>query len=440
MTQPDVLTELDGRGLIQDHTDLDALRTRLAAGPITVYCGFDPTADSLHIGHLQQILALRRFQLAGHTPLALAGGATGMVGDPGGRSEERNLLDDETVDHNVAAITVQLEQFLDFGAAPNPAEVLDNRTWTGQLRLLEFLRDVGKHVTVNQMAAKESVKARLASDQGISYTEFSYMLLQANDYWWLNQHRGCELQIGGSDQWGNITAGVDLTRRRSQRTVHALTMPLITDQHGQKLGKSTGGGDTWLDPAKTSPYRFFQFLMQVDDDIVAALLHRLTLLPIREVEAVMVDHCASPPARTAQRRLAQEVTSLVHGTEAAATAAAASTVLFGGDCRTVSAAALAVVAQEVPRVTLTASQLHEGRSLGELLTATGLTASKGEARRTISQGGAYVNGIRQTADVDLDRRALLGGQLILLRRGKQSYAAVILDGAGERVDDADHAG
>lgn len=423
----DVLADLDGRGLIQDHTDRESLEARLAAGPITLYCGFDPTADSLHIGNLQQLLALRRFQMAGHKPLALAGGATGMVGDPGGRSEERNLLDAATLDHNLVAVTAQLERFLDFDAAPNAAELVDNRSWTGPLGLLEFLRDVGKHVTVSQMAAKESVKARLESDQGITYTEFSYLLLQANDYWWLNEHRGCELQIGGSDQWGNITAGVELIRRRSQRTVHALTTPLVTDQHGSKFGKSTGGGNIWLDPAKTSPYRLFQFLVQVDDDIVAALLARLTLLPVGEVEAIIVDHRRSPQARSAQWRLAQEVTRLVHGAEATTTAAAASDVLFGADCRAADDAALRIVAEEVPTTTISRADLAAGCSLVQLLVATGLAGSKGEARRTISQGGAYVNGERVATDVDLDLRALLHDRLVLLRRGKQAYATVVLD-------------
>ena len=271
----DLIADLEARGLVHDTTDRDVLRARLAAGPIGVYVGFDPTADSLHVGHLMGQLGLRRFQLAGHRPVPLAGGATGMVGDPGGRSEERNLLDRDTLRHNVASIKAQLERILDFDPGPTQAMLVDNADWTEPMGVLEFLRDVGKHVTVNQMMAKESVRSRLDSEHGISYTEFSYMLLQANDFRHLFEHHGVELQMGGSDQWGNITAGIELVRRRHNHTVHGLTWPLLTKSDGTKFGKSASGA-VWLDPARTSPYQFRQFWVQAGDDMVERYLLQFT--------------------------------------------------------------------------------------------------------------------------------------------------------------------
>ena len=280
----DLIDDLQARGLVHDATDLDVLRARLAEGPIGVYVGFDPTADSLHVGHLLGQVTLQRFQPAGHRPYPLAGGATGMVGDPSGRSEERNLLDRDTLRANVEAIKGQLERILDFSPArPNRATLVDNADWTEPLGVLEFLRDVGKHVTVNQMLAKESVRARMESATGISYTEFSYMLLQANDFRWLYEHEGVELQMGGSDQWGNITAGIDLIRRTLGRTAYGLTWPLLTKADGEKFGK-TASGSVWLDPARTSPYQFRQFWVQTDDAQVEALLLQLTLLPVAEID------------------------------------------------------------------------------------------------------------------------------------------------------------
>ncbi|MEL7210596.1 MAG: tyrosine--tRNA ligase, partial [Actinomycetota bacterium] len=311
---PDVLSDLEQRGLIQDHTDLDRLGERLASGPIRVYAGFDPTADSLHVGNLVPLLLLRRFQDHGHRPILLAGGATGMIGDPGGRSEERQLLDADQVAANVEAIKGQLRRFLDFDAGDRSAVLVDNRDWTEDLGVLDFLRDVGKHVTVGQMIAKESIRSRLESEHGISYTEFSYMLLQANDYWWLNENLDCELQVGGSDQWGNITAGVDLIRRRSGRTVHGLTVPLITRSDGTKFGKSHDGA-VWLDAERTSPYRFYQFFMQVDDADVDRFLRQLTLLPVEEIAGVVAEHLEAPHTRVGQRALADAFTTLVHGEE-----------------------------------------------------------------------------------------------------------------------------
>ncbi len=280
-----ILDDLSARGLVHDSTDVDHLRARLEEGPLVVYAGFDPTGDSLHVGHLVPLLLLRRFQVFGHHPVALAGGATGMIGDPGGRSSERNLLDRATLDANTRAISAQLSRFLDFDADANPARLVDNRDWTTDLGVLEFLRDVGKHVTVNTMLAKESVRARVQSEHGISFTEFSYMLLQANDFRHLYDELGVELQVGGSDQWGNITAGIDLIRRTSGHHVHGLTVPLVTRSDGQKFGKSTGDA-VWLDPRRTSPYAFFQYFVNTDDRDVERFLRQLTLLGLDEIEAV----------------------------------------------------------------------------------------------------------------------------------------------------------
>ncbi|MFZ1489422.1 MAG: tyrosine--tRNA ligase, partial [Ilumatobacteraceae bacterium] len=306
----DLLADLRARGLIHDSTDLTALAERLATGPIAVYVGFDPTADSLHAGNLLGQVMLRRFQLAGHVPVVLAGGATGMVGDPGGRSEERNLLDTATLEHNVACVKRQLERILDFSPGPTQARLVDNAAWTAPMSVLEFLRDVGKYVTVNQMVAKESVRARMESEHGISYTEFSYMLLQANDFRHLCEHEGVEMQMGGSDQWGNITAGIDLIRRRLGRSAYGLTWPLLARSDGAKMGKSAAGA-LWLDAAKTSPYRFHQHWVQVPDDDVERHLLQLTLRPVAEVAELVDAHRGAPEQRLAQRALADDVTELV---------------------------------------------------------------------------------------------------------------------------------
>jgi tyrosyl-tRNA synthetase len=307
-----IIDDLLARRLIQDHTDLDALRERLERGPMTLYVGFDPTAESLHIGNLVPLLLLRRFQLAGHLPIALAGGATGMIGDPGGRSEERNLLDGETLDRNTRAIKAQLSAFLDFEPGPCQARLVDNRDWTAPMGVLDFLRDVGKHVTVNYMLAKESVRSRVASEHGISFTEFSYMLLQAHDYAWLNEQTNCELQAGGSDQWGNITAGIDLVRRRTGASVHGLTVPLVTRSDGEKFGKSVDGA-LWLDPERTSPYALYQYFVNLADDDVERYLLQLTLVPVEEARRVAAEHAQAPERRAGQQRLAWEMTALILG-------------------------------------------------------------------------------------------------------------------------------
>lgn len=420
----DLLAELEVRGLVQDATDRDALGKRLTEGGVTVYAGFDPTADSLHVGNLLGLLVLRRFEDAGHRPLALAGGATGMIGDPGGRSEERNLLDADTLAANLVAIKAQIGRFLDVGDGPRDARLLDNLTWTEPLGVLEFLRDVGKYVTVNQMVAKESVKARLASDNGISFTEFSYMLLQANDYLWLAEHEGCELQVGGSDQWGNITAGIDLIRRRTGRSAHGLTWPLLARSDGVKMGKSQSGA-LWLSAERTSPYAFFQWWMHVPDLDVERFLLGFTLLPVEECRAIVAQHRADPARRTGQRHLAREVTGLVHGDQQAAAAEAASVVLFGGSVLEADPTTLATVAGEIPNMVVTSAQLAAGIDMAEVLVVTGLARSRSEARRTIQQGGASVNDERAPVGRTLVPADLLTGGYTLVRKGKRDFAMLM---------------
>jgi tyrosyl-tRNA synthetase len=415
-----ILDDIEARGLVHDSTDRRALAARLAEGPITLYYGCDPSADSLHVGNLIGLLVLRRFQDAGHSPVALAGGATGMVGDPSGRSEERNLLDDATLSANVAAIKQQMARVLDFD--DGRAQLVDNRDWTIGVSLLDFLRDVGKHVTVNQMLARESVKARLASEQGISYTEFSYMLLQAFDYLRLHADLGVELQIGGSDQWGNILSGVDLVRRVRSQTVHALAWPLITAPDGSKLGKTTGAR-VWLDPAKTSPYQFFQHWVQTDDRQVREYLAKFTLLSLEDVEAVTAEHLEHPERRLGQRRLALEVTRLVHGPQATAAAVEATDLLFGGSPLSAGPEALAVVAAEVPTAPLPGdAELAAGVDLVPLLVEAGLATSKGDARRSLEQGAVSVNGVRVGPGAVVDTDLVLHGRYVLLRKGKRHYA------------------
>jgi tyrosyl-tRNA synthetase len=422
----DLLADLRARGLIHDSTDLEALATRLAAGPIGVYVGFDPTADSLHVGHLLGQLALRRFQLAGHRPFPLAGGATGVVGDPGGRSEERNLLDRETLERNLAGIKPQLERLLDFDAGDRSATLVDNATWTSDMTLLSFLRDVGKHVTVNQMLAKESVRARIEGEHGISFTEFSYMLLQANDFRHLHDVYGVDLQMGGSDQWGNITAGIDLIRRTSGATAHGLTWPLLLRSDGQKFGKSTGNA-VWLSAARTSPYQFRQYWLQTDDADIAERLLRFSLRPVEELEATLAEHRRAPERRIAQRALARELTELVHGRAAADAADAAADVLFGGDPTAASAAAFDVVRDEVPATTLRNIELGDPV---ELLVATELASSRSDARRLLEQRSTRANGVQLGPGDDLARVPLLHDRYLLLRKGKHTYHVVEISGDG----------
>lgn len=414
-----ILDDLRARGLVHDHTDETELRALLDEGQVTLYHGIDPSASSLHVGNLVGILVLRRFQDAGHRPLALVGGATGMVGDPGGRSDERNLLDAETLAANVAGIRSQVERLLDIGGDAG-MELVNNYDWTRDVTMLDFLRDVGKHVTVNQMVAKESVKTRMEGEHGISFTEFSYMLLQAFDFWSLYESHGCRLQIGGSDQWGNITAGIDLTRRRSAVAVHGLSWPLITKVDGTKFGKSAGGA-VWLDAERTLPYEFHQYFLRSDDRDVERFLLQLTLLPVAEITELMAAHAESPDKRLAQARLADEVTALVHGSEESQRAALAGAALFGqGD---LTLAGLEALRGVVPETTLASDALDSDEPVVDLLVATGVCSSRGDARRTIEQGGIRINGVK-VADgngpVDF-----IEARIALVQRGKkQRHLAV----------------
>jgi tyrosyl-tRNA synthetase len=418
MAGTDLIADLEARNLIHDSTDREALREAVAAGRVGIYYGCDPTADSLHVGNLIGLIMLRRFQDAGHRPIALAGGATGMVGDPSGRSDERNLLDDETLNANVAAIKAQLARIVDLGEGKG--ELVDNRAWTEPITILEFLRDVGKHVTVNQMLARESIKLRVNSEHGISFTEFSYMLLQANDYLWLHDHLGCTIQIGGSDQWGNIIAGVDLIRRKRGEHVHAFSWPLLTASDGTKLGKTTGAR-VWLDAAKTSPYQFRQHWMQTPDDEVGAQLRTFSLQPIEQIDAVVSEHLEAPHLRFAQRALADEMTALVHGATAAVAAAEAADLLFSGDPTAASEEAFVTLAAEIPSSRLRAADLDDPIAV---LVSAGLASSNGDARRSVAQRSFYANGVQLDENSLLSGLNLVHGKYLLLRKGKKSHHLV----------------
>ncbi|MCP5024685.1 MAG: tyrosine--tRNA ligase [Actinomycetia bacterium] len=421
-----MLDDLAARGLISDTSDRESLAARLAEGPIQLYCGFDPTADSLHVGNLVPLATLRRFQLYGHRPIVLAGGATGMIGDPSGRSSERNLLDDDALAHNLELVTPQLRRFLDFDG-DSAARLFDNRAWTVHQSMLDFMRDVGKHVTVNTMIGKESVKNRLASTDGISYTEFSYMLLQAHDFLWLYENEGCEMQIGGSDQWGNISLGIDLIRRRTTAHAHGLTVPLLTRSDGTKYGKTAGGDQIWLGDHRMSPYRFYQSWIQAPDEDIEKLLLRLTFLEVDEIRALVAEHETDPAQRLGQRTLAGELCSLVHGEAATAAAVQASAVLFGQAVDDITAETLQAIAGEVPSTSIDRASLTRGLDLVDLLVSAELATSKGDARRAIEQNSISVNGQRQDGAVPIDTAQLLHGQHLLLRRGKRRYVLVAAD-------------
>jgi tyrosyl-tRNA synthetase len=419
---PEVLIDLVARGLVQDSTDLAALGERLGAGPTPTYCGFDPTADSLHVGNLQSIMLLRRFQDAGHPPIALVGGATGMIGDPSGRSEERQFLDADVLDANRVAIGEQLARFLDV-APGRTGSLVDNRDWTAGMGVLEFLRDVGKHVTVNTMLAKDSVRGRIERESGISFTEFTYMLLQANDFLELHLRRGCDLQVAGSDQWGNITAGIDLVRRRTGDHVHGLTAPLIVRADGTKFGKSEGE-NLWLSPERTSPFSLYQYFLNVADDDVESMLLRLTLLPVEQCREVAAAHLADPAARSGQRALARALTALVHGEDVVPQIESASAVLFAGSpIRDLDVRALDLLAGELPVTALSRSEL-EGGDVLELLVSSGLARSKGEVRKNAS--GYSVNGSPLTErDPALSGGDLLHGRYVLLQRGRKAHHLLV---------------
>ncbi len=425
MRTADILPELDWRGLFADCTDRAALERRTAAGPLTLYCGFDPTSDSLHVGNLVPLLALRRFQLAGHRPIALAGGATGMIGDPSGKADERSLLTPDQLRDHLDCIKPQLERFLDFGNATNAARLVDNYEWTSQVPVLEFLRDVGKHITVNSMVAKDSVRTRMEDNAGISFTEFSYMLLQGFDFYHLRKTFDCELQIGATDQWGNITVGTELTRKKLGATVWGLVFPLLVKADGTKYGK-TAEGAVWLDPKKTSAYRFYQFFVNADDADVVMLLKRLTFLPADAIAELDAQLRTQPEARHAQRALAREMTMLVHGAEATNNALAATSILFGGAMQDVSEAVFADVVGEAPTSDLGKSAFEgAGTPIVDLVVRAGLAASKGEGRRAVESGGVYLNNVRvENASRAVTTADLLFGKFVLLRKGKRSYAVV----------------
>lgn len=418
----DILDDLAWRGLIAQSTDLDELRALLAAGPVTLYCGFDPTAPSLHLGNLIQILTIRRFQQAGHRPIGLVGGATGLIGDPSGKSAERALNSEQVVAGWVERIRAQVSRYLEFTDAPNGALMVSNLDWTGPMSVIEFLRDIGKHFPVNRMLARETVRARLDST-GMSYTEFSYALLQSMDFLELYRRYGCRLQTGGSDQWGNLTAGVDLIRRAEGGSAHALTTPLLTKADGSKFGKTAGGDTYWLDPQMTSPYALYQFWFNTDDRDVEHYLKVFSFRPREEIADLVKDSVERPAARTAQRALAEELTTLVHGAEECAAAVAASRALFGqGELAELAERTLSDALAEVPRASVSRDDLP---SVADLLAETGLCKSKSEARRTIAQGGAYVNNVKVEADDAVPAQAdLLHGRFLVLRKGKRNIGGV----------------
>jgi len=419
--------ELESRGLI--HSASDQARAALGEGRVTAYIGFDPTAASLHVGSLLPILALARLQRSGHSPIALVGGGTGMIGDPSGKTRERQLQTRAQVEESVEGLRRQLSRFLDF-EGDNPARLIDNHDWLGSLGLLEFLRDIGKHFTVNYMLAKESVARRLEAEEGISYTEFAYMLLQAYDYLVLSDREGCTLQLGGSDQWGNITAGMELIRRTRGRPVHGIVMPLVTTTSGVKFGK-TEAGTIWLDEALTSPFRFYQFWLNTEDADAGRYLRHFTFLPLDEIAGVMREQEATPAARVAQRRLAAEVTRLVHGEVGLGRAEQATEVLFGKrSLRELTAAELLDVFADVPATTVARERLAgDGVMAADLLAETGVASSKSEARRLVSGGGVYLNGERLDSP---ERRVrvedAVEGAVLLLRKGRKDHHLVRLDG------------
>ncbi|MBP2708034.1 tyrosine--tRNA ligase [Microbispora sp. RL4-1S] len=416
----DILDELEWRDVVAQTTDVDALRKALADGPITVYAGFDPTAPSLHVGNLATLLILTRFQRAGHRPIGLVGGATGLIGDPSGRSTERALNSTEIVEEWVSRIRVQVEKFLSFDEGPTAATLVSNLDWTGSLSAIDFLRDIGKHFPVNRMLARESVSARLAGE-GLSYTEFSYQILQANDFLELYRRHGCTLQLGGSDQWGNITAGVDLIRRVEGAHVHALTGKLITKADGTKFGK-TAGGAVWLDPALTSPYAFYQYWLNADDRDVVRFLKVFTFRTREEIEELEKAVSERPAAREAQRALAEDLTTLVHGPEELARVIAASRALFGqGSLAELDPRTLQSALEEVPNATVPSL----GASFIDLMAESGLVDSKSAARRAVKEGGAYLNNVKITDEEYVPGADdLLHGRFLVIRRGRKTIGGI----------------
>ncbi|GAB2667619.1 tyrosine--tRNA ligase [Nocardia goodfellowii] len=417
----DIIDELTWRGLIAQSTDLDALRTALAAGRLTLYAGFDPTAASLHAGHLVPLLALKRFQRAGHRPIVLAGGATGLIGDPRDVGE-RTMNSSDTVAEWAGRIRSQLERFVDLDESDTGAIIVNNMDWTGPLSTVDFLRDIGKHFSVNVMLARDTIKRRL-DGEGISYTEFSYMLLQANDYLQLRRKFDCTLQVGGSDQWGNIIAGVELNRRVDGASVHAMTVPLVTSSDGKKFGKSTGGGSLWLDPEMTSPYAWYQYFVNTADADVVRYLRWFTFLSRAELDELEQATAERPHAREAQRRLAAEMTTLVHGEENTKSVQLASQALFGrGELRELDESTLGAALREAA-VDGVVAEVKPGETIVDLLVASGLSDSRGAARRAVNEGGAYVNNEKISDSEWTPAEAdYLHGSWLVLRRGKKNLA------------------
>ena len=421
-----VFEEFEWRGMVSEKTE--GAREALAAGPVTAYIGFDPTASSLHVGSLLTVMGLARLQRFGHAPIAIVGGGTGMIGDPSGKSQERNLLSAEQVDVNVLGIRAQLERFLDFSAAPNAARIVNNADWLGAIDVLSFLRDVGKHFTVNYMLQKDSVSRRIESEDGISYTEFSYLILQSYDFLQLFDRFNCTFQMGGSDQWGNITAGTDLVRKVRGKKAHGLVWPLLKTSSGTKFGK-TEAGTVWLDPARTSPFSFYQFWLNTDDRDVISHLKLFTWLDQETITAIGKTVTDRPEAREAQRTLAREVTTMVHGADALVRAERGSAVLFGGPLADASLEDVLMVFADVPAVTLPRSAFESGIANTELAVVAGVAASKGEAARLIKQGGLSVNDRKLTDErgvVTIDQA--FGGQLFVIRKGRrQTHIVKIAD-------------
>ncbi len=414
-----LIEELEWRGLVNQVTHPE-LGARLEQEPFTFYCGFDPTAESLHIGNLVPIMGMMHFQRHGHRPIVLVGGGTGLIGDPSGKTEERRLQTLENLERHLAGIRAQLERLLTF-EGDNAAIMVNNADWLGELRLLDFLRDTGKHFSVNVMLAKESVRARLQDrNHGISYTEFTYSLLQAYDFLHLYDTYGCRLQVGGSDQWGNIVAGMDLTRRLRQSETFGLTFPLVTRADGAKFGKSEQG-NVWLDPARTSPYKFYQFWINQADADVSRLLRYYTFLPQEEIAALEAELAAAPEKRGAHRRLAEEVTAMIHGKEQLANALKASQAMFGGDLRGLDDATLEDIFSEMPSTQFPREALTRGKPVLDALVESGVFPSKGEARRTIKSGGVYLNNERIAEDARLSEASLCSERIAVIRKGKKSY-------------------
>ncbi len=421
----DLYAELEWRDMVYDGTE--GLRDALGAGPVTAYIGFDPTAASLHVGSLLPVMALARLQRAGHVPIGVVGGGTGLIGDPSGKTQERTLQSAAQVELNVAAIRAQLARFLDFDRTSNPARIVNNADWLVPMDLMSFLRDVGKHFTVNYILAKESVKRRLDSEDGISYTEFSYLLLQAYDFVMLHDRFGCTLQLGGSDQWGNITAGIDLMRKLRAVKGHGLVLPLVTTSAGVKFGK-TEAGAVWLDPSMTSPFRFYQFWLNTDDRDAVRYLKYFTFLERREIDALSAAAMEHPERRDAQRTLARAVTGIVHGADQVQRAERAAAVLFSEDIAGASVEDVLMVFDDAPSTALVVPD--DGIGLLDMLVAVKLVASKSEAMRLVKGGGVYVNNVRATDErARLVKAAAIGGSLFILRKGRKDQHIVRILGA-----------